>query len=293
MVPKGFYNLPVDAALTAQLRRLGLEVRVVCAGRDSGLDFGVDAQTPEGRAAQRRAYHSLGVQLDCVQPIGGSARIMAPQPVPDPRLLADHELIQPAQGIGFMAGTNRNPACLGMTMTGTNITGVASCQSFGDSPSIWSMYTGTCKGLPFVITGVLKAPWFMTSRQVVRRYFEFVADRVTDMGVKYLPENFYAWMSPAGFNTRITDDQAIAIMEAGDYEEYIGFKDSAHTLDVVGLTQCQMFEAGMPDANLTCLREDTATARAAGGMFRWDSEQRDGHEPKHSIVAGVVREINR
>jgi hypothetical protein len=301
LVQKGFYPLPIDPALEANFRRNGFEIDVVCAGRESGLDFGVDATTPEGRAAQRRAYHSLGVQLRCVHSIGGTVRIMAPQHVPNPRLLEDHQLIQEARGIGFMAGENNNPICLGMTMIGPGITGVAACQSFGDSPSIWFAYVGVHMNEPFVITSVLKVPWFMASRRVVPKYFEFVRGLVESKGIKYVPDCHGAWMSPAGRNIRLTEDEVLDVMAAdvGDDSEYITLDNSGdpaapHTLDVTAFTVSQLLEAGLPDKNLVCLDEDTATALAPDGTFRWDSEQRDGdsHGSVHNIVAGVVRRLN-
>jgi hypothetical protein len=301
---KGLYVLQNPDDAKRHFAAVGVEVEVVCVSSESNLNFGTNGTSLAERRAQRLAYRTLSRELGCVQDISGKPRVMAPRLVPDVARLPDHELVQPAVGLGFLENDNVNPACVGMTALGMGNASVV-CNSFTDSPSTWWAYISTRGGTPFVVMGVLLCDWRLAHRGLVLHMMLLIKRQVEAQGLKYNPEHLHVWASPVDTidglreGVSVGDDDALQlIMADGEYEDYItldgGTSDEApHNLDVVGLALHQIFDAGLPHENLAGLYPATLTPRMEDDTkFRWGGTQ-DGGDLVSCVMAGTVRRSTR
>lgn len=305
MAIKGLYTVQNPGGASAHFKAMGVEVDVVCASAECGLDFGVNGVTLAQRRAQRLAYRALCRELGCIRDIDSLPRVMAPRLVADPSSLEDDELVQPAVGLGVLEGHNVNPVCLGMTTLGMDIATVV-CNSFADSPSTWWAYVATRGGMPFTVVGVLQCDWRQAHRGVVQRMMDLIKRHVVEKGLRFNPDNLWVWVSPGGCNGEdgarpglsIGDDDVLRLVDADlEYEDYVTFDagisdELPHGLDTVNLAVHQLFAAGLPHENLGGLYQDTVTTRTNDDTgFRWGSTQRDGIYVASSVLAGTVRRL--
>lgn len=307
MTIDGLYTVPHTDAAQRYFATVGVEVRVVCGSSETGFDFGVNGTTAAQRGRQRRAYRALSQHLGCLHAMGGTPRVVAPLPVEDPDQLPDDQLVQRAVGLGYLAGENNNPACMGLTMFGTEVASVVTSNRFVDSPSTWWAYIVTRGGVPFVITGVLACDWRMAHRNLVQRQIDLISQQVNGAGFRFSFEHLYVWISPGGRNRGIRADGSksglsISTAEAEQlfranpqYEPFIlpnaGVSaELPHGLDAIDLTRHQLFLAGVPDDNVSGLYEDTITTPSSTGTgYRWASEQRDADNHRVvNVLAGAV-----
>lgn len=303
----GFYELPRVPDAQAAFESLGLGVRVMCVSNESGLNFDPRATGKEA-AARQRAYRALAVELNCVQPIGGQPRLIAPRPVAAPENLTDEQLVQPAVEIGYLDDdSNHNPACLGMTILGKNIVGVGCCQAIDDMPGTWWAYVTKVRGRPFVLTGVLLCVWHQLPRDLVGRQVALIRQEVVRAGGKFSMDNLWVWVSPGGRNKGLVsakdkgfsisaDELTILDVAGEEFRQYASLgtgrsEDKPHGLDVVGLAIDQIQRAGVSNEHIGGLFEDTVTTRTAAGSHKWGSRQGMGPDFVSSIIAGAVYDL--
>lgn len=283
-----------DDAANALLARKGMEVRVLCVSTDSGLSFrACDADDPAAIDWQRRSYRALGAELRCIQPLGGTPRLVVPGFVPDPEKLPDDQLVLPAKGVGYLHADNPNPACLGTVMEGPHLAGVA--MPFDKEPAAYFMYVDTSRrGAPYVVTAVLLGVWHRLPHGLVSRLVKLIRKTVTDAGRKFAFPKLWAWVSPGGRSDRITvsEEDYANLQGAGPvyghylYEGVGKSEAEPHGLNLTGLFHQLLVDEGILRGHIAGLPGVSVFSAPASKKPPWGRLQREGSD--FIIIAGAV-----